>query len=189
MSLCPIFIELDTCKDVFKMSKGEARFDLSCQVLEQRKETHQENIMPQTVVQLQQALEQISNISTALSDIQLYYQEQVTKESLVILDQNEGTFYFLHHIPSFSYLRVQVKPNQSAVEESGVLSELQNLREQLEKSEKERKSIETQLSEANSTVTKLQEEGSCQQRIHCTKIFLTKQSQNNCSSLRVKGND
>lgn len=53
-----------------------------------------------------------------------------------------------------------MKSGPSAVEESGVLSELQNLREQLEKREEERKALETQLSEANSTVTELQEEGS-----------------------------
>uniref|UniRef100_I3K575 Shootin 2 n=1 Tax=Oreochromis niloticus TaxID=8128 RepID=I3K575_ORENI len=49
--------------------------------------------------------------------------------------------------------------SQSAVEESSALSELQNLREQLEKSEEERKTLETQLSDANSLVTQLQEEG------------------------------
>lgn len=90
MYLCPIVIEPDIYKDVLKMSKGEARFDLSCQVLEQQKGTHQEGFMhsPQAVVQLQQALEQISNIGTALSDIQLYYQEQVTKGNSRIPEQN-----------------------------------------------------------------------------------------------------
>lgn len=34
-----------------------------------------------TQLQLLQALEQISNISTALTDVQLYYQEQVCKLS------------------------------------------------------------------------------------------------------------
>lgn len=62
----------------------------------------------------------------------------------------------------------QVKQSQSAKEgkkeESGVLSELQRLREQLEKSEMERKALESQLCEANSTVTQLQEEGSCRGR-------------------------
>lgn len=53
----------------------------------------------------------------------------------------------------------QLKQSQSAVEESSALSELQNLREQLEKSEEERKTLETQLSDANSLVTQLQEEG------------------------------
>lgn len=53
----------------------------------------------------------------------------------------------------------QLKQSQSAVEESSALSELQNLREQLEKSEEERKTLETQLSDANSLVTRLQEEG------------------------------
>lgn len=45
--------------------------------------------------------------------------------------------------------------------DSSVLSELQSLREQLEKSEEERKALETQLCEANGTVTQLQEEGKC----------------------------
>ncbi|XP_005751145.1 shootin-1 [Pundamilia nyererei] len=79
-------------------------------------------------VQLEQALQQISQLSTALCDIQLYYQDRL-------------------------------KQSQSAVEESSALSELQNLREQLEKSEEERKTLETQLSDANSLVTQLQEEG------------------------------
>ncbi|XP_005453181.1 shootin-1 isoform X2 [Oreochromis niloticus] len=78
-------------------------------------------------VQLEQALQQISQTSTALCDIQLYYQDRL-------------------------------KQSQSAVEESSALSELQNLREQLEKSEEERKTLETQLSDANSLVTQLQEE-------------------------------
>ncbi|XP_078132356.1 shootin-1 isoform X2 [Sander vitreus] len=101
------------------------------QILVQQNAAHRESGMltqsSETGLQLQQALEQISNISTALCDIQRYYQNQV-------------------------------KSGPSAVEESGVLSELQNLREQLEKREEERKALETQLSEANSTVTELQEE-------------------------------
>uniref|UniRef100_A0A3Q3JQY0 Uncharacterized protein n=1 Tax=Monopterus albus TaxID=43700 RepID=A0A3Q3JQY0_MONAL len=82
---------------------------------------------PETDLQLQQVLEEISNISTALSNIQRYCQNQV-------------------------------KQSQSAVEECTVLSELQNLKNQLEKSEEERKALETQLSDANGTVTRLQEE-------------------------------
>lgn len=65
--------------------------------------------------------------------------------------------YVLHHVPCF----FQVRQSQSALKESGVRSELQNLREQLEKSEEERKAIEAQLSEANGSVTQLQEEGKC----------------------------
>lgn len=66
------------------MSKGEVRFGLCCQILVQQ-ETHPRSVMqsPETVAQLQQALEQISNISTALSDIQRYYQEQVIKERVM----------------------------------------------------------------------------------------------------------
>lgn len=56
----------------------------------------------------------------------------------------------------------QVRQSQGAKEEeSGVLSELQSLREQLEKSDGEKKALETQLSEANSSVTQLQQQGSC----------------------------
>lgn len=69
--------------------------------------------------------------------------------------------------------------------EPGLLSELQSLREQLQKSEAERKSTETQLSEANSAVTKLQEEGSCQQRKHCSEVFLSAVA----AEKRVKGHD
>jgi len=69
--------------------------------------------------------------------------------------------YFLHLNPCLSRVCVQVTQSQSAAEGSSVLSELQKLREQLEKSEEERKALETQLREANSTVTQLQEEGSC----------------------------
>lgn len=50
------------------------------------------------------------------------------------------------------------------MKDSGVLSELQCLKEQLEKSEEERMAIETQLSAANSTVTQLQDEGTALQR-------------------------
>ncbi|XP_039679173.1 shootin-1 isoform X2 [Perca fluviatilis] len=101
------------------------------QILVQQNAAHRESVMltqsSETGLQLQQALEQISNISTALCDIQRYYQNQV-------------------------------KLSPSAVEESSFLSERQNLREQLEKSEEERKALKTQLSEANSTVTELQVE-------------------------------
>ncbi|XP_061566458.1 shootin-1 isoform X2 [Cololabis saira] len=78
---------------------------------------------PGMQLQLQQALEQISHVSTALCDIQRYYQE-----------------------------------SKGAVEQSGVISELQNLKEQLEISERERKTLETQLSEAHRHATQLQEE-------------------------------
>uniref|UniRef100_A0A1A8D144 Uncharacterized protein n=2 Tax=Nothobranchius kadleci TaxID=1051664 RepID=A0A1A8D144_NOTKA len=78
-------------------------------------------------LQLQQALEQISSISTILSDVQLYYQEQV-------------------------------KQIKGSVEESADLSELQNLREQQEKTEEERKSLEKQLFQANTSITQLREE-------------------------------
>ncbi|XP_054457214.1 LOW QUALITY PROTEIN: shootin-1 [Anoplopoma fimbria] len=101
------------------------------QMLVQQKTSHSESRPPtqssDTGLKLQEALEQISIISSALCDIQRYYQDQV-------------------------------KQSQSAVEESAVLPELQNLREQLEKSEEERKALETQLSEANGSVTQLREE-------------------------------
>lgn len=69
-----------------------------------------------------------------------------------------------HNGPSslmLSHFCVQVKENQNVEDESTVLSELQSLKEQLEKSEEDKKALETQLSEANSSVTQLQEEGSC----------------------------
>ncbi|XP_041840905.1 shootin-1 [Melanotaenia boesemani] len=86
-----------------------------------------ENLDTSIQLQLQQALEQISHISTVLSDIQLHYQNQI-------------------------------KDSKEATEDSSDLSELQSLREQLEKSEEERKTLEAQLSEANTSVTQLQEE-------------------------------
>ncbi|XP_033962225.1 shootin-1 isoform X2 [Pseudochaenichthys georgianus] len=52
----------------------------------------------------------------------------------------------------------QVEPSQGAGDERGIVSELQNLRAELESSEEERKTLVTQLSEANGTVTQLREE-------------------------------
>lgn len=63
-------------------------------MLVQQKGTHPETTMqsPETLAQLQQALEQISSISTSLSDIQLYYQKQVTKASTMIQKPNGLSF-------------------------------------------------------------------------------------------------
>ncbi|KAM6894188.1 shootin-1 [Lycodopsis pacificus] len=83
-------------------------------------------------LRLQQALEQISNISLALCDIQRCYQDQVAVDQSAV--------------------------DQSAVDQSAVLSELQKLREQLEGSEEEKKALETQLRGANGCVVQLQEE-------------------------------
>lgn len=58
------------------------------------------------------------------------------------------------------FITVQVKLNESTAEEGSILPELQALKDQLEMSEKQRKVLETQLSEANVTVTQLQVEGS-----------------------------
>lgn len=60
---------------------------------------------------------------------------------------------------SVLFITQQAGQSQSAVEESSLVSELQNMREQLTKSETERKLLETQLSEANSSVAQLQVEG------------------------------
>lgn len=160
MYFFPIFVAADNHKDVFQLSKGEARFGLYCQMMVQQRAASRQSMMlmqnTETGLQLQQALEQISNISTALCDIQRYYQDQVCVD--VMKREQNG---FPHHVPSFFHPRVQVKQSQSAEEESRVLSELQNLKEQLEKSEEERTALETQLSEANGTVAQLQEEGTC----------------------------
>lgn len=59
---------------------------------------------------------------------------------------------------------VQVKESQSPEEASGVISEVQSLKEQLERSLQERKALETQLSEASGSVTQLQEQGSRRER-------------------------
>lgn len=53
-----------------------------------------------------------------------------------------------------------MKQTRGADEENGVAAELQNLREQLERTEGERKGLDTQLAHANTSVTQLQEEGS-----------------------------
>ncbi|XP_041635505.1 shootin-1 isoform X2 [Cheilinus undulatus] len=101
------------------------------QMLVQQKEAQRQSVTltpsSDTGLQLQQALEQISTISTTLSDIQRCYHDQI-------------------------------KQNQGAVVESSIVSELQELKEQLERNEGERRALETQLTEANTTVTQLQEE-------------------------------
>ncbi|KAK6291943.1 hypothetical protein J4Q44_G00377280 [Coregonus suidteri] len=56
------------------------------------------------------------------------------------------------------YYRNQLKQTQCALEESSVLSELQLVKGQLESSEKERRTMETQLREAQITATHLQGE-------------------------------
>lgn len=61
---------------------------------------------------------------------------------------------------SVSCLCAQVKQSKGADEEESD-SELQNLREKLEKSEEERKGLGAQLAQANTSITQLQEEGSC----------------------------
>lgn len=60
---------------------------------------------------------------------------------------------------SVLFIPQQAGQRQSTVEESSLVSELQNMREQLMKCETERKLFETQLSEANSSVAQLQGEG------------------------------
>ncbi|XP_031706483.1 shootin-1 isoform X1 [Anarrhichthys ocellatus] len=109
-------------------------------------------------LRLQQALEQISNISLALCDIQRCYQDQVCVDGIdksqserVYLCSSSCTLFLSSHV-------FQVRRSQSAVDQSAVLSELQNLREQLEGSEEEKKALETQLCGANGCVVQLQEE-------------------------------
>lgn len=67
--------------------------------------------------------------------------------------------YLLFFIMSSVLLYHQAKQGQSAGEESSVLSDLHSLKAQLEESEGGRKLLETQLSEANSTITRMQQEG------------------------------
>lgn len=70
-----------------------------------------------------------------------------------------GVFFMSFIMSSVLFIPQQAGQSQSAVEESSLVSELQNMREQLMKSETERKLLETQLSEANSSVAQLQGEG------------------------------
>ncbi|XP_034020730.1 shootin-1 isoform X2 [Thalassophryne amazonica] len=102
------------------------------QMLVQQEAAHRRTMMlmqsSETASQLQRALEQISSISTALCDIQRCYQDQL-KQSL-----------------------------PSAAEDSSILCELQDLRQQLQRTVEEKAALETHLSEANRTVRQLQEE-------------------------------
>lgn len=152
-------------EDVFEMSGGEAGFGLSFQMMAQQSAAHRQSMMlmqsSETSLQLQQALDQISTISAALSDIQRHYQEQVCCDDREKNGHPLWSTYVFLRVPGFFHTCVQVKQGQSAMEESSLLSELQNLKEQLDRSEEERKALETQLSEANSTSTQLQEKGSC----------------------------
>uniref|UniRef100_H3CD08 Shootin 2 n=1 Tax=Tetraodon nigroviridis TaxID=99883 RepID=H3CD08_TETNG len=60
----------------------------------------------------------------------------------------------------------QEKPRQSGTEESGVLSEVQRLKDQLEMSEEQRKDLERQLSEASLAAAQLQGEGTARRPGH-----------------------
>ncbi|XP_016887512.1 shootin-1 isoform X2 [Cynoglossus semilaevis] len=108
---------------------------LAQQMMEQQKAAHVNSVTlrqsSETELQLQQALEQISNISAALRNIQRFYQERGCG------------------------CGEQVKQSQDA--ESNI-SELQTLTEQLEKSQVERKALESELTEVNCRVVQLEEE-------------------------------
>lgn len=102
-------------------------------------------------VDLQRAMEQVSIISQALCDIQRRYQEQVR------LAQRGGVKQRYH--ADFAPPGQQGKPRQSGAEASGVLSEVQRLKEQLERSEGQRREAERQLGEASAAVAQLQRVG------------------------------
>lgn len=93
------------------MSKGEVRFGLSCQMLEQQRVAHRQSVMlmqsSETGLQLQQALEQITNISTTLSEIQRYYQDQVQvmKAGVMIHERNPLVFFIISHVSLMAALR------------------------------------------------------------------------------------
>lgn len=66
-----------------RCQKVKEEYGLSCQLIEKQKEAQGPNVVlmqaAETAQQLQQALEQISSIHTALSDIQRHYQDQVCR--------------------------------------------------------------------------------------------------------------
>ncbi|XP_038851184.1 shootin-1-like [Salvelinus namaycush] len=99
----------------------------------------------------------------------LVKQKETQRQSMVLQQSPETSLQLQHaleqvaHISSTlqdiqRYYRNQVKPTQSALEESSVLSELQCVRGQLESSEEERRTMDTQLREAQNTLTQLQGE-------------------------------
>ncbi len=90
------------------MSEGETGFGLSCQMLVQQKAAHRQSMMlmqsSETSQQLQQALEQISNISTTLCDIQRYYQDQVGAD--VMKESKMGLLFMFLIMSPVSFLSV-----------------------------------------------------------------------------------
>uniref|UniRef100_A0A4W5PMY9 Uncharacterized protein n=1 Tax=Hucho hucho TaxID=62062 RepID=A0A4W5PMY9_9TELE len=99
----------------------------------------------------------------------LVKQKDTQRQRMVVQQSSETSLQLQHaleqvaHISSTlqdiqRYYRNQVKQTQCALEESSVLSELQCVRGQLESSEEERRTMDTQLREAQNTVTQLQGE-------------------------------
>ncbi|CDQ69828.1 unnamed protein product [Oncorhynchus mykiss] len=99
----------------------------------------------------------------------LVKQKETQRQSMVLQQSSETSLQLQHaleqvaHISSTlqeiqRYYRNQVEPTECALEESSVLSELQCVRGQLESSEEERRTMDTQLREAQNTVTQLQGE-------------------------------
>ncbi|XP_042183079.1 shootin-1 isoform X2 [Oncorhynchus tshawytscha] len=99
----------------------------------------------------------------------LVKQKETQRQSMVLQQSSQTSLQLQHaleqvaHISSTlqeiqRYYRNQVEPTECALEESSVLSELQCVRGQLESSEEERRTMDTQLREAQNTVTQLQGE-------------------------------
>ncbi|XP_064795194.1 shootin-1-like [Oncorhynchus masou masou] len=108
--------------------------------------------------------------SPRLTDGQVLVKQKETQRQSMVLQQSSETSLQLQHaleqVAHISstlqeiqrYYRNQVELTECALEESSVLSELQCVRGQLESSEEERRTMDTQLREAQKTVTQLQGE-------------------------------
>ncbi|KAJ8382146.1 hypothetical protein SKAU_G00029240 [Synaphobranchus kaupii] len=92
--------------------------------------------------QLQQALEQVAHISSALEEIRLQHQNQVL--------QTQAALEETSMLSELQSVRAQLERREG---------ERRAMEAQLERSEGERRAMETQLSDAQHSVTELQEEG------------------------------
>lgn len=181
MCFVSICFEANDHTDVMKMWTVKTEFALCLQMLvEQEAAAQSQSVMESPggglQLQLQQALQQISQISTTLCDIQLCYQGQVceTKQSI-----HHSGYSFLH-----AYISDQV--NVSEVDGSSVPSELQSLRELLEKTEEEKKALEAQLSEANSAITELQQQGNSGENVRQNRLMASAENRSKAASWMIK---
>uniref|UniRef100_A0A8C7T2X5 Shootin-1 n=1 Tax=Oncorhynchus mykiss TaxID=8022 RepID=A0A8C7T2X5_ONCMY len=98
----------------------------------------------------------------------LVKQKETQRQSMVLQQSSETSLQLQHALEQVAHISSTLQEIQRyyrnqvdgcALEESSVLSELQCVRGQLESSEEERRTMDTQLREAQNTVTQLQGEG------------------------------